>query len=171
MRDESDPTAITDALEAAVDAFNEEGHGIPTYEETIDTDDDWTAQLTKGCTLLHAVEQIDGGGYHTATIELCFGAIERSIEAFALAEGGDELADFHDHTHCYDRASDLALLSNSTTDKLRGLYTENRTDSYYGGKRPTLEQAETVQSLAREIHRHVRNRIRDGGVCLCERTE
>ncbi|WP_126663512.1 DNA-binding protein [Haloterrigena salifodinae] len=167
MRDGSDPNAITDALETAVDAFNEEGHGIPTYEETIDTDDEWTSQLTKGCTLLHVIERLDGDGYYTATIELCFGAIERSIEAYALAEGGDELRDFHDHTYCYDRASELALLSRSTTDRLAGLYTENRTDSYYGGKRPTKEQADVMQSLAQEIHRHVTNQIRKGGVCRC----
>ncbi|QSW98645.2 DNA-binding protein [Haloterrigena alkaliphila] len=167
MSDGSDPNAIKDALETAVDAFNEEGHGIPTYEETIDTDDAWKAQLTKGCTLLRAVERIGGDGYYTATIELCFGAIERSIEAYALAEGGDELQDFHDHTYCYDRASELALLSRSTTDELRGLYTENRTDSYYGGKQPTKEQADAMQSLTREIHDHVRDQIREGGVCNC----
>lgn len=164
---ESDPTAITDALAVAVDAFNEEGHGVPTSEEAIETDDEWKAQLTKGCTLLRAVERIDGDGYHTANIELCFGAIERSIEAFALAEGGDELADFHDYTHCYDRAADLALFSVSTATALERLYTENRTDSYYGGKRPTMEQATALQSLASEIHRHVTNRIREGGVCVC----
>ena len=26
----SDPTAVTDALDAAIDAFNEAGHGVPT---------------------------------------------------------------------------------------------------------------------------------------------
>lgn len=36
----SDPTAVTEALDAAVDAFNEEGHGIPTREPAIDTDAD-----------------------------------------------------------------------------------------------------------------------------------
>ncbi|WP_455448470.1 DNA-binding protein [Natrinema thermotolerans] len=167
MSEGSDPNAITDALETAVDAFNEAGHGIPTYEETIDTDDDWTAQLTKGCSLLRAVNRIEDDGNYTATIELCFGAIERSIEAYALAEGGDELRDFHDHTYCYDRASELALLSRPTTDELEGLYTENRTDSYYGGRRPTKAQADAMRLLAREIHDHVSNWIRDDGACVC----
>jgi hypothetical protein len=36
MGEASDPRAITDALAAAVDAFNEEGRGRPTYEEHID---------------------------------------------------------------------------------------------------------------------------------------
>lgn len=169
MGEESDPNAITDALETAVDAFNEAGHGIPAYEEAIDTDDEWSAQLTKGCSLLRAVDRIDEDGYYTATIELCFGAIERSMEAYALAEGGDELRDFHDHTYCYDRASELALLSRSTTDALEGLYTENRTDSYYGGRRPTKAQADAMRSLAREIHDHVGNQIREGSACVCYR--
>lgn len=168
MSEGSDPNVVINALEEAVDAFNEAGHGIPTYEVGIDTDDDWKTQLTKGCQLARAVDRINGDGYHTATIELCFGVIERSIEAFALAEGGDELRDFQDHTYCYDRASALSLLSTSTADRLEGLYDENRTDSYYGGKRPTLEQADAMQSLALEIHEHVTQQIREGGVCLCE---
>ena len=78
---DSDPRAITDALAAAVDAFNEEGYGIPTLEDGIDSDADWKTQLTKACRLLAAIEHISGQGFYTATIELCFGATERSVEA------------------------------------------------------------------------------------------
>jgi hypothetical protein len=52
----SDPHAIRGALDAAVDAFNEEGHGIPIREPEIETDRDWKTQLTKGCQLLAAVD-------------------------------------------------------------------------------------------------------------------
>lgn len=130
MGSEADPRDITDALTAAIDAFNEEGDGIPMREEAIDVDDDWKTQLTKACRLLAAVDAIAERGFYTATIELCFGATERSVEAYALAEGGDELDDFYDHTTCYDRATDLGLLSATTTRKLRQLYDTNRTDSY-----------------------------------------
>jgi len=106
-----DPTAVTDALDAAIDAFNEAGHGVPTREADIDTDADWKTQLTKACRLLAAIDDLSGNGYYTATIELCFGATERSVEAYALAEGGDDLRDFHDHTYCYDRAETLGLLT------------------------------------------------------------
>lgn len=168
MSRESDPAAITDALAAAVDAFNEEGFGVPTREDGIDSDADWKTQLTKACRLLAAVGQISDQGFYTATVELCFGATERSLEAYALAEGGDELDDFHDHTTCYDRATSLGLLSESTTDGLRRLYDTNRTDSYYGGQRPTEQQAETMRRIAKSVHGYVREQIREGGVCICD---
>jgi hypothetical protein len=168
MSDASDPNAITEALDAAIDAFNEEGFGVPTREADINSDADWKTQLTKGCRLLAAMDQIAGQGFYTATIELCFGATERSVEAFVLAEGGDELEDFHDHTYCYDRAATLGLLSQETTESLRRLYDTNRTDSYYGGRRPTERQADTMQRLSRSIHDYVTDQIREGGVCVCD---
>jgi hypothetical protein len=167
MSRESDPQAITDALTTAIDAFNEEGYGIPTREAEIDPDADWKTQLTKACRLLAAVDSLSGQGFHTATIELCFGATERSVEAYVLAEGGDDLDDFHDHTTCYDRATDLGFLSDTTTHQLRQLYDTNRTDSYYGGRRPTERQADTMQQLARSIHEYTTDRISEGGVCVC----
>jgi len=166
----SDPTAIGEALDVAVDAFNEAGHGRPTLEPAIDTDADWKTQLTKGCQLLAAVEEIEGAEYCTAVIELSFGIIERSLEAFAIAEGGDELRDFQTHPHdrCYDRAAHFGLFTRELASDLKDLYGNNRTDSYYGGRRPTKRQAETMQQLAQEIHRHVTDQIREGGVCTCD---
>ncbi|PSQ54651.1 DNA-binding protein [Halobacteriales archaeon SW_8_68_21] len=167
MSEESDPRDIRTALDAAIDAFNKEGFGVPEREEAIATDDDWKTQLTKACRLLDAVSLINGDGHYTAIIELCFGATERSIEAHALAEGGSDLEDFYDHTHCYDRAAELGLLSRTATEELRGLYNENRTDSYYGGKRPTEEQADSMYALSRTVHQYVTEQIREGGVCVC----
>jgi len=168
MSEESDPRDIRTSLDAAIDAFNEEGFGVPNREDAIATDDDWKTQLTKACRLLDAVARIDGEGHYTAVIELCFGATERSIEAYALAVGGDELDDFHDHTHCYDRAADLGLLSRTATRELRGLYDDNRTDSYYGGKCPTEKQADSLYALSRSVHQYVTDQIREGGVCVCD---
>jgi hypothetical protein len=168
MSNASDPRDITDALAAAIDAFNEEGYGVPTREATIDPDADWKTQLTKACRLLAAIEYLEEQGFYTATIELCFGATERSVEAYALAEGGDDLNDFHDHTYCYDRATALGLFSSTTTDELRQLYDTNRTDSYYGGRRPTERQADAMRQLSRSVHEHVTTHIREGGVCVCD---
>jgi hypothetical protein len=167
MSRESDPQAITDALTAATDAFDEEDHGVPTREDAINSDADWKTQLTKACRLLAAVETVGDRDFYTATIELCFGVTERSVEAYVLAEGGDNLDDFYDHTTCYDRATALGLLSEATTRELRQLYDTNRTDSYYGGRRPTERQADTMQRLARHVHEYATDQIREGGVCVC----
>lgn len=76
----SDPNAVREALDATVDAFNEEGHGIQVREPEIETVDDWKTQLTKGCRLLTVVEELEGSGYYIATVELCFGIIcERKL--------------------------------------------------------------------------------------------
>ncbi|WP_225335331.1 DNA-binding protein [Halomicrobium urmianum] len=167
----SDPNAVREALDAAVDAFNEAGHGIPTREPAIDADADWKTQLTKGCRLLAVVEEIGGGGYYTAVVELCFGIVERSLEAFLIAEGGDELRDFQTDSHdrCYDRAARFGLFTRRLARELKDLYGDNRTDSYYGGRHPTSQQADAMYRLAREIHRHVTDQIREGGVCNCDR--
>lgn len=53
----SDSNAVREALDAAVDVFNEEGYGILTQESGIDTNTDWKTQLTKGCRLLAAVRR------------------------------------------------------------------------------------------------------------------
>jgi hypothetical protein len=146
---ESDPQAIVDAFAAAIDAFNEEGYSVPTHENAINSDADWKTQLTKACRLLAAVDTLSDQGFYTATIELCFGVTERSVEAYALAEGGDDLEDFHDHTTCYDRATDLGLLSDTTTRDLRQLYDTNRTDSYTAADaRQHGKQTQCSNSLA-----------------------
>lgn len=169
----SDPNAVREALDVAVEAFNEEGYGIPIREPAIDADADWKTQLTKGCQLLAVVEEIEGRGYYTAVVELCFGIVERSLEAFAIAEGGDELRDFQTDSHgrCYDRAARFGLFTRELAHELKILYGDNRTDSYYGGRHPTKRQAKSMHRLAREIHRHVTDQLREGGVCTCDRCE
>lgn len=165
----SDPNAVEEALDEAVDAFNMAGQGRPIPESDINTDDDWKTQLTKGCRLLAAVEEIEVEGYYTATVELSFGIIERSLEAFAIAEGGDELHDFQtdSHVRCYDRAARFGLFSEVLTEDLKKLYADNRTDSYYGDRRPTDQQAQGMYRLARAVHKYTVDQIQEGGVCNC----
>jgi len=47
------------------------------------------------------------------------------------------------------------------------VHSENRTESYYGGGRPTEEQAHAMAELANAAHQFVVSQIREGGVCLC----
>jgi hypothetical protein len=40
---------------------------------------------------------------------------------------------------------------------------------YYGGGRPTEQQADAMAELARAVHGFAVDQIREGGVCLCDR--
>lgn len=169
MSSGSDPNAVLTALERAQDAFEMVGRGRTEFEEGISADTDWKTQLTKACRLLEVVETLQQqDGYYIAVIELCFGATERSIEAYALSMTSDTLQDFQDHQFSYDRAHQIGLFERDTAEAMKALYSDNRTESYYGGGRPTVEQANAMTELATAVHEFSVNQIREGGVCLCD---
>ncbi len=169
MSNGSDPAAVLTALDRAQDAFEMVGRGRTAFEDGISADEDWKTQLTKACRLLEVVDTLQSqDGYYTAVIEVCFGAIERSIEAYALAMTNDTLQDFRDHQFSYERAHQIGLFERETAEAMKDLYSENRTESYYGGGRPTQEQAEAMTNLANAVHQFAVNQIRKGSVCLCD---
>jgi len=165
----SDPNDVVEAVEEAEDAFEERGGGVPDHEEKIESGGDWETQLTKACRLIEVAGVLrEQNGYYTAVIELCFAAIERSIEAYSVAMAGDEVEDFQDHEYSYERAHQIGLFGRKTAESMKDLYSENRTESYYGGSRPTDRQADSMYELARRIHSFSVDQIREGGVCICE---
>ena len=169
MSNGSDPTAVLTALDRAQDAFDMVGRGRTAFEDGISADEDWKTQLTKGCRLLEVVGTLQSqDGYYTVVIEVCFGIIERSIEAYALAMTNDTLQDFQDHQFSYERTHRIGLFERETAEAMRDLYRENRTESYYGGGRPTEEQANAMTNLASAVHQFAVRQIREGGVCLCD---
>ncbi|GAA0524934.1 hypothetical protein SAMN04488066_1063 [Halorubrum aquaticum] len=169
MSNRSDPTDILESLERAQDAFKMAGRGRAEFEEGISADDDWKTQLTKACRLIEVTDTLQAqGDYYTAVIEVSFGTIERSIEAYALAMSNDELQDFKDHEFSYKRAHQIGLFTKETAEDMKDLYSENRTESYYGGGRPTEEQADAMANLSLAVHQFSVNQIREGGVCLCD---
>jgi len=90
-----DPTAVLAALDRAQDAFEMVGRGRTAFEDGISADEDWKTQLTKACRLLEVVDSLQAqDGYYTAVIKVCFGAIERSIEAYALAMTNERFKTF-----------------------------------------------------------------------------
>ena len=168
MSDDSDPRDVVDALVRAQDGFEGVGLGIPEVEDGIEEGGGWKTQLTKACKLLEVVEILqEQNGYYTAVIELCFGSIERSIEAYLVSSAGNEVDDFRDHDLSYERAHESGLFTMETALDMLGLYRENRTESYYGGGRPTEPQAAAMSELARAVHTYVVSQIREGGVCIC----
>ena len=165
----SDPKSIRDALEKAQDAFQERGRGRPSYEDGIEQGGGWETQITKACRLIEVADVIrEQDGYHTAVIELCFGAIERSIEGYAVGMTEGEVEAFGDHEYSYRRAHETGLFGQKTAERMEELYNENRTESYYGGGRPTDTQADSMHELAREVHSFAVEQIQDSGVCICD---
>jgi hypothetical protein len=166
---DSDPNDIVEAIREAEDTFERQEGGRADTEEGIESGGGWKTQLTKACRLIEAADVLRRqDGYHTAVIELCFGAIERSIEAYAVAMTEDEVEDFRNHEYSYERAHQIGLFGQETAEDMKELYSENRTESYYGGGRPTDRQADVMYDLAVRVHSFSVNQIREGGVCICE---
>lgn len=168
MSNGNDPNAITDGIADARDAFDHTGFGQPTFEAGIDSEEDWTTQLTKACQLIDGARTIrNHNGHYTAVIELCFGAIERSLEAWLLSETGDEMNDLTDHEYVYERVDQQGLFSDATGSGLAELYAENRTQSYYANRTPTREQADAMTELAEAVHEHIVDEIDEKNYCTC----
>jgi hypothetical protein len=99
MSNGSDPNSILDALRRAQDGVLYQGQGRFISEEGIESGGDWKTQLTKACELLEVLETThEQNSDYTAVIELRFGTIERSIEAYAVAMGSDDVDDFRTFT-------------------------------------------------------------------------
>lgn len=163
----NDPNAVTDALGRAEDAFEYRGRATVEFEDGVEHDEEWRTQLTKGCRYLEACRVLRReDGFNGAVVELCFGAIERTVEAYVLWDTGDDLRDFRDHEAVYDRAAARGLLDRETADGLRALYRANRTDHYYGGAVPTAEKEAAMYELAETVHGYVAAQFRDEA-CRC----
>lgn len=164
----SDPGAVLDALDAAEAAF-EYRRGEPNYEVGVASGgDDWETQLTKACRYLASCASLrERDGYYGAVTELCFGAIERSLEAYVLWQGAEDLDDFSDHEHAYTRAADVGLIERGTAARLQELYRSNSAEHYYGSLQPTEGKEEAMYELAAELHQHTVDQLQEGGLCVC----
>lgn len=159
---------LQDAIDVAEDAFDGGTMGIPNPEPEVDTEEDYLTQFTKACRLLDASEVLQAWGqFYTSVTELCFGAIERSTQAYVIWTADDEISDFHNHDDAYNRAVETGLYPREFGERLTNLYADNRVESYYGGNRPTDDQADAMLDLAREVHEYVLSQFRDPSVCRC----
>lgn len=165
----SDPTRIVAGIERAQDAFEYSGLGTPAFEEEIDQESEWTIQLTKACRYLESARALrDTDGFNGAVIELSFGVIERTVEAYMLWNTDDSLDEYRDHERVYDRAAERGLFERETAENLKSLYAANRTEHYYGGYVPTQQKEDATFDLAESIHEYTGRQIREHGVCICD---
>lgn len=164
----AEPSAVSDALQQATDAFEYVGQGSPAFETGIDQEDEWKTQLTKACRYLESARVLrTTDGFHGSVVELSFSAIERSIEGYCCWNTDDTVESFHDHEAAYDLAADQGLFERGTASALKGLYSDNRSGHYYGVQVPTRQKAAAMYALSERIHHYVAQQIRADGVCIC----
>ncbi len=163
----SDPAVLVERVEAAQKRFE---HGRGSVEAGLaDPDSDAVGQLRKACRLLAAARTLQTeNGYHTAVVELSFGAIERSFEFFVLALSTDTVRDFMDHTYAYQRAFELGVISDLLRDDYQSLYREFRSESYYGDRQVRADEAAAMFDLAVDTHEFLRDHPSDHYNCLCQ---
>jgi hypothetical protein len=103
-------------------------------------------------------------------IEMSFAAVERTLEFYALTASNDTIDDFREgHGRAYDRAADLALITEETSRQLKQLYRDNRAAAYYRDTVAAARQAETLFDLAVAVHKHVTNFAGAAHECRCGR--
>ena len=166
-----DSSAVLDAIDRAEDAFGGYTTGPAEYEEGLDPAGNQppVIQLRKACRLLDACRTLrEHDGYHTSVIEMSFAAIERTLEFYALSASNDSIDVFQNHIRAYDRAAALGVISERTAHRLKTLYTDNRSATYYRDTVATTAQAETMFDLAVTIHDHVTYFSQQSYECRCD---
>lgn len=164
----SDPRQLVAAIDAARDAFEYAGTGSPRFERHVAQGEEWKTQLTKACRYLASARALrEQDGFNGAVVELCFSAIERTLEAYLLRYTADDLTDYRDHETVYTRAAEQGIFERETAGELQRLYRRNRTEHYYGGFVPTQQKEDAMFELACHVHRYVTGFLVDESVCRC----
>jgi hypothetical protein len=162
-----DPSAVVTALRDAANAFSSY-QTQPRFEESLTPDDPETTQLRKACRLLEACRTLRANdGFYTSVIEMSFAAVERTLEFYVLSQSTDTINNFQNHEYAFDRAAALGLFSQATCDDLYQLYTDNRSAAYYRDTVATHEQAETMFTLAVEVHNFTTQFLQRAHECRC----
>ncbi|NHN49472.1 hypothetical protein G9464_18020 [Halostella sp. JP-L12] len=154
---------LEEALTDAEDAFQRRPeHPEVGLEHVADAA---VLQLRKACRLLDAAGFLfDRNGHITVIIEASFVAIERSIQFYVEEKGYDVPG--QSHTEVYGLGVRAGLFSRDVADRLRELWRENRSESYYRTGIAGEYRARTTYELATKLHAEVveLTRTRD---CLC----
>ena len=154
----SDPATITDPLAAAVDAFTHTS-GPPDFEPGINpsvTASRVEVAIQKACRLLETRARLDElGPYYGAIVEQSVIAIEQTVSGYLLAITGIDERELRDHQTPYEVALGQVPLTDRTVQTIQQLFEERRSEHYYQTTVSTAEQANSMQTLANEIHRHI----------------
>jgi HEPN domain-containing protein len=157
--------SVLESLEAAERSFERAPENV---EAGLDVEDAELVQLRRACRLLAAASRLLDGGYYTVVIESSFVAIERTIQFRLIHDGamsGSEV--ISSHRRLYQRGAAVGLYDGAFAEQLGELWNQNRTKTYYRLGVATEAQAEAMQDLAREVHRHLVEGSQVPYECLC----
>jgi len=162
-----DSSYVEDSLEDAQQAFE---RTATQKESGLDIDDDALLQLRKACRLVDAARYVrTQNGYYTVVIESTFVAIERSIHFYLLYATGMDSTEFVTHADIYKRGAEANLYSQSFGDRLREVWRENRSKTYYRQAVGDQTQADAMLQLATDIHRYIVEHVSVSHECICKR--
>jgi len=158
-------TRIEQLLDDAQAVFDRQ----PTEVESgLDVANAAMLQLRKACRLLAGADALYDAGYYTLVIEASFVAIERTVEFRLLERGRREPADLPGtHPGVYREAAAVGIFAESTASDLADLWRNHRAKTYYQDGLASADRAQTMLTLAHEIHTFVIGRSSHGHECLC----
>lgn len=156
---------MDETLDDALDAFRQTPD---TPEDGLRVDEPALLQLRKACRLLEAAEFLQAeDGYYTLVIEASFAVIERTLQFYLLEQELLDDDDFVTHRHVYDLGRQAGLYDAEFRDKLRNLWQNNRSRTYYREGIGSQQTAAHMTALARQLHDHVLQLAGRSHACIC----
>lgn len=118
----------------------------------------WKISWEKGTRAIELATDIKDRGYYTTSIELCFYAMERAVEAWVMKR--KEIRGFRvKHGEVFDIACENGLISKELLDKLMNLWKSYRADQYYRPYVPSRKSAEAMLKAAKVVTEFMDERL------------
>lgn len=143
-------------------------HGDQDAEAGLDVSDAGLVQLRKACRSISGADQLLADGYYTLAIEAGFTSIEKTFLFWLIKDGHqDPAVPPQSHTTAINRSADVGFIDPEVANRLETLWRDNRSQTYYQHGLATRERAETILTLATEIHSRVIHLAGQNHDCIC----
>lgn len=163
------PIELEDIELELTDAEEAFRRGGQERERGLDVADAGLVQLRKACRSLSGADQLLADGYYTLAIESGFTSIEKSLLFWLIHEGNHDPANPpQSHTTAIKRSAEVGYLDDEIASRLVDLWRTNRAQTYYQDGLATYERADSLLTLATNIHSHIVNLVRIEYECVCE---
>lgn len=161
---------MEEALEEAISEFDK----TPSDNEVengLNTEDSMELQLRKSCRLLDASKELleKEDSHYIIIIDACFISIERSIQAYLLEKKlVDEGEPLFDHEKIYRLGRNAGLFDEEFEKRIKDLWKDNRSKTYYRDGLHSEGRAEKMFQLAESVHDHIVGMSDSGHKCICK---